>query len=226
MKYNLLVAWMLVALGATTNTTLAEGSGDNLSTDKRWGGFYWGVNVGYAAGEYFQGDGGIWGTSDKLQGFSGGATVGINKVVNLFVLGLEADIQASNIGGRMPTTANWTCIGVDLCENNIGWYGTFRTRLGKPIGNIMPFITGGLALARIHTWDDKLSGVYVNYTGHKIGWVLGAGVETILNEKTSIKFEVLHLDFGTMNGPANSLGDPYLTKNKFNVVRLGVNWKF
>jgi outer membrane immunogenic protein len=73
-----------------------------------------------------------------------------------------------------------------ILNSEVRWFSTLRGRIGLPSGNFLLYGTGGLALG-----------------GHgktHVGWTLGAGVETALNQDLSVRLEYLYADFGKNAG--------------------------
>src|SRR5690606_7649561 len=108
-----------------------------------WNGFYLGLNAGYG----FSGDADFLGTTDgatgnaDLDGFLGGVQIGHNWQNGSWVLGLEADIQYSDVSGSVAGG------GVEL-TNDLDYFGTVRARVGYAFDNVLPYITGGFAYGR------------------------------------------------------------------------------
>jgi outer membrane immunogenic protein len=171
-----------------------------VNSTVNWTGFYVGGNVGHS-----------WGRSDtalpftnaasgatlnsvnttaNLNGLIGGAQAGYNWQTSNWVLGLEADIQASAQNGHTGgfcgagaltsvATLNSTCapghIG-DTIPNNVAalavtttliqkleWFGTVRGRVGPTITpGLLVYVTGGLAYGKV---DSTNSIAGTNVTG-------------------------------------------------------------
>jgi outer membrane immunogenic protein len=174
-----------------------------------WTGFYVGINGG---GGFGRSDfaapfpSGSFNTSGGLVG----GTLGYNYQMDNVVLGVEGDIDWSNIRGSAA------CAGT-ICETRNDWLGTARGRLGYTFGNFMPYVTGGLAVGDIKNW---IAGVG-NATETKAGWTLGGGVEAHVSGPWSVKAEYLFVDLGR---GAAVLGSD--AKFQTHIVRAGLNYKF
>jgi len=173
-----------------------------------WTGFYVGINGGYG-----------WGTSDVATPFPGsfdthgglaGGTVGYNWQMGQAVLGVEGDIDWSNLRG------SGTC-GVTTCETRNDWLSTARLRLGYAVSRFMPFVTGGAAFGDI---KNNIAGVG-NATETKAGWTVGGGVEAAIAGPWTAKLEYLYADLG--HGASVLGADANL---KTNIVRGGINYRF
>ena len=133
--------------------------------------------------------------------------------------------------------------GDETVRSEFQWVATARAGIERPIGRTTVFATGGLALARIQNSvtdidyfpdrdpefdpDDSFSD-----SSTEVGWVLGTGIEIPFSEKTLIRLEGLHMDFGETTHLVNQSGNnrcgadgpnrpcPYQIKNEMSVVRL------
>jgi len=164
-----------------------------------WSGIYAGVNVGYEWGH-------VTSSSIDPSGIAGGGQVGYNWQSGQFVLGGEADIQAS---AADDTFAPW--------KFSNPWFGTLRGRAGYAMNNILFYGTVGMAYGEL---SGTRSGLDENKT--LVGWTAGAGMEVGLTPKWSAKMEYLYMDLGdrayTITGVNNGLTS--------NMLRLGINYHF
>lgn len=166
-----------------------------------WTGFYLGINGG--------GGWGSSGSSDKFGGLVGG-TVGYNYQVSHVVIGLEGDIDWSDL------KRNEDCAGFS-CEIRNNWMSTVRGRLGYAFDRFMPYVTGGVAFGDIKT---SVAGIGdSNTTG--TGWTVGGGLEAAIAGPWTAKVEYLYVDLGSGDSPVGS------SENfKTNIVRAGINYRF
>ena len=171
-----------------------------------WTGFYIGANAGYAWGS---GEEGAEVLGLDPDGFLGGGQIGFNyQFDNNVVLGAEADFQGSDIKDER--------LGF---ESKMDYFGTVRARLGYAFGNVLPYVTGGLAWGHNEV-NDKLLGFSADKTA--VGWTVGGGVEYAFTNNWTVKAEYLYMDLG--DDYYSSIGDNSgLTAN---VVRAGINYKF
>ncbi|SDR23456.1 outer membrane immunogenic protein [Pseudovibrio sp. Tun.PSC04-5.I4] len=214
---------VLIILTASSTSHAADLAPSEKLND-RWDGFYAGLNVGYGAGEFTQAlKNTKWGADENYDGFLAGATLGYNKSYDRIVVGLEADFQVSNIEKSFSTDADWTCVPTDACKNKIDWFGTLRARLGLQIGKFLPYVTGGLAIASVHSYDAPVAVAgSTNLKAVEMGWTAGGGLEASVTDNVSLKFDMLYIDLGKTKANVNN----YYTKNKFIVGRMGLNWNF
>lgn len=180
-----------------------------------WTGLYIGANAGGGWGRSW------WGANAvpiNLSGAQVGGTAGYNWQVGNAVLGLEGDVDWSNLKGTN------TSAGCPLgCTTNDTWLSTVRGRLGYAFGGIMPYVTGGLAVGDINASTPGFPGASTT----NAGWTAGGGLEFALPGNWSVKAEYLHVDLGRFNC-GTSCG-PTATNNVSmhdDVVRAGLNYHF
>jgi outer membrane immunogenic protein len=191
---------------------------DDVSSD--WSGPYIGLNAGFGATDYRFGETIANDTAPTItmNGPMGGGTLGYNWNINDIVLGVEADIAITGIQGGFQNSLGYGCD--PDCHNKLDMFGTGRLRIGKPIGNIMPFLTAGIAWGRVIADSGDNPGYFVN--GIAQGWTFGGGVETALNAHLTAKIETLYTDFTKFTSP----GGVWVKDSNFLVARIGVNYKF
>jgi outer membrane immunogenic protein len=178
-----------------------------------WSGFYVGVNGGGGWGSSRSDLTGRFGTSGGLAG----GTVGYNAQVGRWVLGLEGDIDWSNINGN----TSLGCAAGCSVQNN--WLSTVRGRVGYAFGSWLPYVTGGLAVGDVNASAAGFAGM----DSTQVGWTAGAGVEYALGGNWTAKLEYLRVNLGRFDcglscGPAASDNISFHD----NVVRGGINFRF
>ena len=214
-----------------------------------WTGFYVGVNAGFGGDKFtypvngtltdlspdedtdpvtsFSGS-----ASQNSSGFLGGGQVGYNyQFSNGFVLGAEADIDASSIEGKVAllgaSTGGITGTAAAQLSSKLDYLGTVRMRAGWPVadGRFVPFISGGLAYGQVSssasigvTPGSGSGGTALSISQHSMrtGWTLGAGADYAITDKLSFRAEYLYVDLGTktlLSGSSNlgqSIGDLFV----------------
>jgi outer membrane immunogenic protein len=175
-----------------------------------WAGPYIGINGGYGFGRSDFSSPFASGGFDANGAMVGG-TLGYNWQFGQTVLGLEGDIDWSDMSGSSP------CGGVTTCDVRNDWLGTVRGRLGYSFDRIMPYITGGLAVGNIKT---SIGGVG-SADETKAGWTVGGGIEAHISGPWTAKLEYLHVDLGRGASIAGSDA-----KFHADIVRAGLNYKF
>jgi outer membrane immunogenic protein len=139
--------------------------------------------------------------------------------------------------------------------NSNNWFGTLRGRLGFAFDRFLVFGTGGLAfggnsgnggsvlqrnysIATVGT-PFALTGTGGNSSSN-VGWALGGGAEYAFSNSMSFKVEYLHVSLGNNHNQTfttasgGALNPAYAggqlisvnNKNKFDIVRAGVNFRF
>ncbi len=199
-----------------------------------WTGFYVGINGGYAGNQVSQdlNYGGIpyYQFKATASGFVGGGQIGYNWQfpTSPFVLGVEADFQGSSLKGSYLDETYYCSYNYSLATK-VNWLGTLRARLGYSFGQIMPYVTGGLAYGKVTDSGDYY---YYDAGGNSktmTGWTVGAGLEYAITHNLTFKTEYLYTDLGKMSyTPYYTDEEPYglATKVSFHTIRAGLNYKF
>jgi outer membrane immunogenic protein len=243
-----------------------------------WTGFYFGLNGGFGWGRNnadFIGDGQNGAGNDLIsrvfdgprnfsqmtrsqtidsRGAFGGAQVGYNwQFAPLWVAGLEADIQASDLHGGFTRIAPFVPLSLST-QQKLDWFGTARGRLGYLVNErILVFGTGGLAYAETEARANFFSNGFGGATSPVstitcvvgatclggqtsntvLGWTAGAGVEWAVSNRATVKFEYLHIGLPeskfvmTTTPPATGNGTVTASfRNQYDTVRVGLNLRF
>jgi outer membrane immunogenic protein len=224
-----------------------------------WTGWYVGGNIGYGWG---RDTGGLWDSTDSLSyvnyfkaggnvlpgvkpnGIIGGGQVGYNwQISPVWVLGLVADIQASDMHGTASATVAPPGFATSIQSNSskIDWFGTVRGRVGYAANNWLFYGTGGLAYGSVNsalTLNCVGCGNFAVYAGSNsainIGWAAGAGVEVGLTPNWTVGVEYLHIDLGNISTSAIQVSGltvfpaTFTANSNFaaDIVRGTVNFKF
>ncbi len=225
-----------------------------------WTGFYIGGNVGYSwgrartdltgttrvqvfrtAGPDLVFDSGLIGAglsnTANVDGWIGGFQAGYNWQQGTWLLGLEADIQASGQrgdqflsfvipafvpGGGAAGATPATTVTI-AAAHKLNWFGTVRGRLGVlPSDRFLLYVTGGLAYGELESnylvGLGALGPVAVGSKTTKAGYVVGAGAEGALWGNWTAKAEYLYMDLGTFDVAGASA-----TTNLLNTPSAGFN---
>ena len=179
-----------------------------------WSGFYAGVNGGWLWGRPNQPEPDVF---MDIQGGLVGGTAGYNWQAGNWVLGVEGDWDWL----RMQATQFFSCISG--CTTKFDDFGTARARLGYANGQYLVYATGGAAFtrARIFSGNGAINGPWDSTTG----WTVGAGIEGMINQNWSWKIEYLYARFGHF-ADAPAIAPTFASDNQFNIVRVGLNYKF
>jgi outer membrane immunogenic protein len=181
-----------------------------------WSGFYAGINGGYGFGrsEWSAATGAS--TFDTSGGLAGG-TVGYNYQMGPWVLGLEGDVDWSDMKGSTTAVPCTTS-----CETRNSWLATARGRLGYAVGRFLPFVTAGGAFGDVKATPTAFAGE----RDSKAGWTVGGGVEVALTGPWSAKVEYLYADLGKSTCAAGNCALPANVDLTSNIVRAGINYRF
>ena len=221
MKKILATACALGALIMFSNTASAA---DPLASIYNWSGFYVGGIAGYGFGDTVHYNGPADTGKLSIDGLTGGIEAGYNFQSDALVLGLESDISISDIhGSHGPALFNTFNCGSGPCKTDVNWLSTTRLRLGYAMDNMLPFVSGGLAIGGV---DATIPGDATLTAGKhtQVGWTLGGGLEYGVTPNLSLKTEYLYVDLGKWRYDNN--GSDFRADGKFSLVRIGVNYNF
>jgi len=189
-----------------------------------WTGFYVGGNGGATFGSTSWTStpdlvNGSFNTASGLVGGTGGYNL---QTGDALVLGIEADLGWSNITG---TVSPASCAP---CSFKIPWLGTTRLRVGYAFNGILPYITGGAAIAEL---DANMGGApFGTAINYNLGWTAGGGIEVAITEALRAKVEYLYVNLNGFScyGPcgAQISGGPISFNPTANVIRAGLNYRF
>lgn len=196
-----------------------------------WEGFYIGVEGGGAWGHATQSDPTFDSGRFNVSGGFVGGTLGYNWQFNNVVLGIEGDGSWADINGSTSGAASGCGGGGGTCSAKLDAFGTVRGRLGYAFGNVLPYVTGGLAIGDIHGAESGgLGTAFGSGSSTVTGWTVGGGIEWMVVPHWSVKAEYLYTDFGNHTVftdtflPAGSASES--DKFNANIFRAGVNYHF
>jgi outer membrane immunogenic protein len=220
-----------------------------------WTGYYAGGNLGYSWGNSNATFSdpllallGLPGASASLHpdGPVGGVQIGYNwQANNTWVLGLEADIQASgerdsaNVDSNVLVAGHYTINLAQTIESKLLWFGTVRGRIGVlATPTILLYATGGLAYGGTNLNDNAVftgtfpGGFAFSSNATKVGYTVGGGIEGAVPNSANWtwKLEYLYVDLGSQSftGSETVIGTNYSWNSNFtdNIVRAGFNYRF
>jgi outer membrane immunogenic protein len=223
-----------------------------------WTGFYVGFNGGLGGGStnptYLLSSPTLDGLSStdnethRLSGAFVGGQLGYNyQFSNRVVLGLESDLQWSNVSALNRTDTSSVLNMLTLPNSGLtttsmtirqNWFGTTRLRLGYQfVDRFLAYVTGGVAYSEINASNAGVgtelsgpspgvfSGTSGSATSTKLGWSAGAGVEYALGNNLSVKSEYLYTQYPGVAAPYLNVGDftPPVTSGTFSTGTLGIH---
>jgi outer membrane immunogenic protein len=179
-------------------------------------------------------------------GVFGGAQAGYDRQFGSWVLGVVADIQASDFkDNRLVSTPTTTCCNAD--ENlsaKIDWFGTVRGKIGFAANDWLFYGTGGLAYGDVKSnigffctpGGVGCAAATIGFAGSatevKAGWAAGAGIAKAWGN-WNVGVEYLHIDLGRSAVTTVSTTGFFTTTSitgtqRFaeDMVRLTVNYKW
>ncbi|MCP3686997.1 MAG: porin family protein [Gammaproteobacteria bacterium] len=162
-----------------------------------------------------------------------GGQVGYNHQFDNIVIGIEADINWSNIRDHVDVAS--TAFGGDastIARADWDWFSTIRGRIGYAHDNLLFFATGGLAVVRIEYCAADIACVSdgdedIAFGKTYVGPTVGGGIEARFGKNWSLKGEYLYIDAGRDTKVYDV--SPLQTatfRSSAHIVRIGVNYNF
>jgi outer membrane immunogenic protein len=182
---------------------------------------------------------------------NGAIQAGYNWQVGTLIYGLASDLSWFNLSGMRQVSANYPMaaqnndarsssiytVGTSFTSNSLF---TLRGRLGFTETNLLPYVTGGLALTNFRMADSFTDnggalGAFggASNSDQLNGWTIGGGLEWAVYDHWTVKGEYLYVNLGSMapsstnpgfadysNGPGAS------SDLTLHIVRAGMNYKF
>ncbi len=194
----------------------------------------------------------------------GGGQFGYNLTNDHWLVGAEADIQGAGQSSLTTSSRTATAFSAGVPETvtttfndqkSLDWLGTVRGRVGMmAMPQLLAYVTGGLAYGEVsaetrgtQSWSGAGLGPYSalasssvalgDYSGVRLGWVAGAGLEWMFAPGLSVKGEYLYYDLGSANFSSGTLSTSALgftnivassSSAHFNghIIRVGLNYHF
>jgi outer membrane immunogenic protein len=231
MKRFVLAGVAVLAVAATVGSASAADLGRRQAMPTKapeyvvpynWTGFYVGINGGAGFGRSAWSNG-LGSTSFNTSGGLVGGTLGYNwQMPNSVVVGLEGDIDWTNLRG----SATGGACGATGCDTRNDWLGTARGRIGYAFNRFMPYVTGGAAFGDIKSQPAGLTGQSTT----RAGWAVGGGGELAIAGPWTAKLEYLYVDLGSANcGVGNcapAAAGSTSVDFRSSLVRGGLNYRF
>ncbi|OYW57009.1 MAG: hypothetical protein B7Y80_02760 [Hyphomicrobium sp. 32-62-53] len=157
-----------------------------------------------------------------------GVQAGGRMQFGILVVGLDIDVtRMTGTDSESFTAGNSEFVYTTTVEQTMRWFGTTRATAGIAFGNILVFVTGGVAVA------DVEYGVGVQGFGKaqksvtQVGWTGGGGFEIGLGV-FSFRGEYLHFDLGddtVANGMDGFATTASQFENEGDTFRFGINFR-
>ena len=188
-----------------------------------WTGLYVGFHSGYADGSYGPGTNPLLARGEVfppgLLGLTGGYQGGLNfQLRNNIVLGVETDISFGGPFDQARLTDRLFTTSTDTLA-------TVRGRVGYALGTVLPYVTGGLALARtqINITDGAIAGVRGQT---HVGWTAGLGIEAALGGNWSTKLEYNYIDLNRRSTDLSDIGLGIVNVTpQVHAIKAGLNYR-
>jgi len=183
----------------------------------------------------------------RSEGIFGGGQVGYNWQTGGLVFGVEADIQASDIGDDVTillpggTSGGFTGVpSTSTGSSDLDWFGTVRGRLGFAAWDrALLYVTGGFAYGRTSDnvtllFNPITAGSFAGaHRERQNGWTVGGGLEWAFTNNISLKAEYLFLDFDDTTVRITSTNASFPTdfidfnfRHQYHTARVGINYRF
>ena len=227
-----MVRRLLFVLGASVSFAGVASAADIAAVGPRdWTGPYLGVvgTAGLFANEMSDTD--CYTACDAPDMASWGAGIGLTAGWNAqsghFVYGIEGDISWVGFENEIDIGDN-TYLTHEASWN---YLATLRARAGLTVGNVLGYVTGGVAVA-----DTDYSSLYTSGAGFKTdqtqaGLAAGMGVEMALSDRVTLKGEYLYVGFPDVdttyrNSSGNRNDDISVFRSDAHLLRAGLNYNF
>jgi outer membrane immunogenic protein len=220
----------------------------------QFGGGYIGINGGWGYYNYnYHDKGNLVQTIDadlptsvnlKDDNWNGGAQIGYNWQSGCTVFGVEADWSWTNLkpSDNFFDGDGGTQDSISL-ESKMRWFGTVRGRTGIVVDNLLLYVTGGLAYAKVNRnltvfEDAPATSASFSSSHTRWGWTAGVGTEWAISGNWSLKSEFLYMrfrdddtSFGAVTVGAVNFGVPgrsysFNHNDEVWVSRIGLNYRF
>ena len=196
-----------------------------------WAGAYVGAHLGYlsAGGETTFPVTGEFHFIDP-KGFAGGLMAGTAMQWGRVVAGIEGDLSYVSAKATLDTGFAPDPAATQL-QTSINWNGHLRGRLGYGFDQALLFMAAGLAFAGVENKAfDNVAGVTSTWSGTRVGWTVGAGIDYRIAPRATVRLEYLYDNYGTETLAAQTFGFTTFVardhKLDTHTVRVGVNWRF
>lgn len=215
-----------------------------------WSGPYLGVHAGYGFGTadrlYVPGGNGVGGGFTGFSNYVTGSAVGVdvdgpvvglhaggNAVWGSVLLGIEAAITGSDIGGKASLALGTPVVSTANYSTDIDWIASVTPRLGFTFGNVLAYGKGGVAVADVRSRVmNNVSTLQFHGDETRLGWTAGGGIEYAWSPQWIVGLEYNYYDFdkATLGGRTNPFagGWPvqYDEEVKLSTVTARLTYKF
>lgn len=156
------------------------------------------------------------------------------------MIGAEADISATSLGGSKSVSANPGTQFTTRSSNELSMLGTVKVRAGIALGDFLIYGSGGYAYGLVEQkgsiMPDNLqttSAASGSHSGLLSGWALGGGVEYAMAPGLSVRLDYTHYELGQkrlmlqdFTGLAPGQYATMRTRTAGDIVKAGFNFGF
>ena len=197
----------LMVLFAALVAFVGVGHGaDKAMGGVNWTGIYFGPHVGGGWGNSDWSFNGATGpvndrgagnnTDHNINGWMGGAQLGVNYQLNKFVVGLEPSFSGGSIDGSSRSTFG---AADDEYKTKIGQLILVGARAGYAIGHWLPYVKGGYAGGKVTTRVIDAVGPNAGSGSKNVyqnGYTVGGGIEYMISRNVTAGVEYNYADLG------------------------------
>jgi outer membrane immunogenic protein len=112
-------------------------------------------------------------------------------------------------------------------DSRYSWLGDVTAKVGYPVSNLLPYVTGGVAFSDIqHVFVNHAADIGETLSKTRTGWTAGAGLEYAYTKQWSGDVEYRYTSFGNYD-QASTEAFPGFTYNQHptvNTIMLGVSY--
>jgi len=218
-----------------------------------WSGFYVGIQGGY-----------LWGDPDivisrdnddpdhpdtyhrthdvsdtDVDGFAGGIYAGYNWLLeNDWLIGVEGEwnyVSADGTGDLIDRHSNDPGGKDGTGKTEQDWDASLRLKVGMVMGDYLPYITGGVAWAKMDMTAYDIDGNEFAHNDTTLtGWTIGAGIEMKISENLHARIQYRYTDYGDDSVDMGSIPDTdnelhnYQADIDYNahMVMIGLSYRF
>ncbi|MGE4250871.1 MAG: outer membrane protein [Parvibaculaceae bacterium] len=160
----------------------------------------------------------------EADGFIGGLHLGYNFQMDSLLLGLEGDIEYSDMSGKADIfQSEGDDEPIGEARKDIDWLGSLRLRAGFTLDRALIYATGGLAAGEVESRSEAPN-AFAKESDTEWGWTVGGGLEYAFSDALSGRIEYRYTDLDDSK-LENDLGTAKI-ENDFHAVRAGLSWHF
>lgn len=233
--------------GVIASLSVAQAADMEAATAHDWSGPYAGIQAGYGWGEsdanfeLDQSTASIAASepiiifparegSIDAQGFLGGVHAGYNLQSDNLVLGIEGDVEFSDIDGDTDIVLEEGDPALARQEKKYDWLASLRLRAGYAVDRVLFYATGGVAFADVDMSFKLTDGSFnESETEAAFGITVGGGLEYALTDNLTLRAEYRYTDLEDTSFSGVRIEFPdakYKYENNFHTVRAGLSWYF